>query len=213
MDFPAELKYNLTHPIEYAQQHSGLIRDTSRGLFGAMAAPSKPQRTQTTLDAVQKYFPNNPNAQSAIMGNIKGENHRFDFQEIEGEDVDEQGYGLFQFTGEQRDAYFRYLNATGLSDSPDSQVNYFRHLIYSNNPTHEIGSVNQDRIREQINTGSVKDISDVIAHRYENPKNLSGAQATRGRYSEEFSEQLGLPSPNKTRQTPRKPFGAMSRNR
>tara|TARA_R110000803_G_C11853107_1_gene306133 strand:- start:56 stop:694 length:639 start_codon:yes stop_codon:yes gene_type:complete len=211
MEFPPEFQYNLGSPIEYANRQ-GLLGKTAGGLMGAGPTGDKAERTERVLGAVQRHFPDNPNAQAAIMGNIKGENHRFNYQEIEGEDVATKGYGLFQFTGPQRDAYFRYLNATGLQDNEDTQVGYFKSLIYSKNPEHEIGPVNQDRIREQINTGSVQDISDVITHRYENPRNLAEAQATRGGYSQGFSEQLGLPSPGKMSQTPRKPFGAMTKN-
>ena len=212
MDFPPEYQYNLANPIEFLNR-KGLLGKTFGGLLGAGPTDNDSDRVARVLEAVQRHFPDNPNAQAAIMANIQGENDAFNYQQVEREDTPHKGYGLFQFTGEQRDAYFRYLNATGLDDNEDTQVGYFRGLIYNKNPAHALGPVNQERIREQINTGSTKDISDVITHRFEYPDNLADAQAVRGRYAQEFSGQLGLPSQGKMNQTPRKPFGAMSKNR
>tara|TARA_R110000803_G_C11849699_1_gene305709 strand:+ start:70 stop:705 length:636 start_codon:yes stop_codon:yes gene_type:complete len=211
MEFNQEMQNSLMNPVEFADRQGLIGNSAARGLLQLPQPLNKEERTQQVLGAVQKYFPDNPNAQAAIMGNIRGENHEFNFQGVEGEQVDKKGYGLFQFTGPQREAYYQYLNATGLDDSPDTQVGYFHHLIYSQTPTHKIGPVNQRRIRERINTGSPREISDGIVKYYENPKKHADAMATRGRYTEQFSQDLGFQNTDKT--TARKPFRAFTENR
>jgi len=74
---------------------------------------------------------------SSIMGNIDVETGgTFDFtQKQDGG----SGYGLFQFDGGHKDAYFNWLESTGLDDSANSQADFVYKNIYGKEHPYDLG--------------------------------------------------------------------------
>jgi len=214
MDFSPELHYSILNPVQTANK---LLADAPKGLMGALGRGDRnskaniEKRKDQVLSAMKTYFPDNPNAWAGLMANVEGENSKFDFQKEETADVKNKGYGLFQFTKDQRTKYFTYLLETGIEDSPSSQVGYLHHLLYDRDPTYEVGDTGRNRIRHQINIGSAYGTSDSLVDDYEKSKNQAGDKKIRHKLTRGWVEKLNAP-PLSEKQTPIKPYNVF-RNR
>ena len=214
LDYRPEITYSILNPTQTITKllpavSEGLLGPSGRGDHNSQA--NIKLRQDEVLDSLKKYYPDNPNAWAGFMGNIAGENSKFDFQREETEDVENKGYGLFQFTATQRRDYFQYLLDTGKEDSVDAQVGYVHHLIYDENPTREIGDQKRDRIRQNINTGTAYDISDSLVKEYEIPPNIPRKQEMRRGLTSQFMDGYDIPM-QREKPAPIKPY-SVYRNR
>ena len=196
------------------QFNEHLAASPSQGVLGQSGRDNRNSNTNVerrktqVLSALQTYFPDNPNAWAGIMGNIEGENTLFDYQQEEKGDVQNRGYGLFQFTGPQRTKYFEHLRDTGTEDSAEAQVGHMYNMLYGANPGHEIGNTKRDRIRQSINIGTGYDVSDSWVSDYEIPADVDSKKAMRRGYTRGWMEKLNV-LPPQSKPTPRKTYGVM----
>ena len=145
----------------------------------------------------------------------------------------EQGYGLFQFTGEHLTDYVDWLETAGpivggkktpLPDSMDAQVKFVHENIYTNESRkvksgpnkgkfvyqgpHDLGGKSRAALIKVFEGGNAGDIAASFAVNYEKmaPKDQ---EAKRRKKAGEYAEQnLGMPHRNA-----RKPFRAFKENR
>lgn len=95
----------------------------------------------------------------------------------------EQGYGLFQFTGEHLTDYVDWLDKTGLEDSMDAQVKFVHDSIYTNaskkiqsgpnegkyvyTGPHDIGGEARKKLLKDFYSGDPGKIAESFAKNYE----------------------------------------------
>jgi hypothetical protein len=107
-----------------------------------------------------------PAAIAGIWGNMDvetGGTFEFDEQQEEG-----TGYGLFQFELEHRAAYNKYLEDNGLTDRPESQIDYVLDNIYSGIGV-DIGHGNRLELQKVFESGNPEEVALEFSNRFENP--------------------------------------------
>ena len=106
---------------------------------------------------------------AGLMGNIDVETGgTFDFQEKQGKDDKGPGYGLFQFEGGHKKAYYNYLKNNKLEDSEASQIDYVLNNI-NKGEGYDIGGKNRKRLRKSFASGSPEDVTLKFSDIFENP--------------------------------------------
>ena len=72
MEFNQEMQNSLMNPVEFADRQGLISNSAARGLLQLPQPLNKEERTQQVLGAVQKYFPDNPNAKPLSWGIYAG---------------------------------------------------------------------------------------------------------------------------------------------
>lgn len=117
-------------------------------------------------------------AVAGIMGNIEAEAPSYRHDQIEKTQKKVKGYGLFQFTGPRKTAYFNWLEKNNQTDSAESQIDYVMDHIYDtrgemDKSEYDIGYGNRGKLRDAFKDGSVEDISKKFMLLFERPKDQS----------------------------------------
>lgn len=117
-------------------------------------------------------------AVAGIMGNIEAEAPSYKHDQIEKTKKKVKGYGLFQFTGPRKTAYFNWLEKNNQTDSAKSQIDYVMDHIYDtrgemDKSEYDIGYGNRETLRDAFKDGSVEDISKKFMLLFERPKDQS----------------------------------------
>ena len=106
---------------------------------------------------------------AGLMGNIDVETGgTFDFQEKQGKDDKGPGYGLFQFEGGHKKAYYNYLKNNKLEDSEASQIDYVLNNI-NKGEGYDIGGKNRKRLIKSFESDSPEDIAVKFSNHFLNP--------------------------------------------
>ena len=168
--------------------------------------------------ALEKYFPDDAIVQG-LMANAFHES-KFDsevFETPKQSDEEkaqnspgtfkkdqEQGYGLFQFTGEHLTDYVDWLDKTGLENSMDAQVKFVHDSIYTNasekiksgpnagkyvyTGPHDIGSEARKKLLKDFYSGDPEKIAKSFATNYEKME-PAGQPAVRGTTAKKYAEE------------------------
>ena len=112
------------------------------------------------------------------MGNIEAEAPSYRHDQIEKTEKKVKGYGLFQFTGPRKTAYFNWLEKNNQEDSAESQIDYVMDHINDtrgemDKSEYDIGYGNRQTLRNAFKDGSVEDISKKFMLLFERPKDQS----------------------------------------
>ena len=144
---------------------SRLMPDQAEGLMNASAP--------TLRDTIKRYFPDEA-VIDGLMANAEHESRldptSFEYKPVWGKG-DEQGYGLFQFTGQQLTDYVNWLESNQTQDSADAQLQFVHANIYTNSQgtagPHDIGGEARDQLQNDFNSGDPGRIARSFAINYE----------------------------------------------
>lgn len=103
----------------------------------------------------------------ALMGNIDIETGgSFSYTQMQNKG---SGYGLFQFDGGHKKAYFNWLESIGLDDSANSQATFVYNNIYGKKHPYDLGWKARGMLKEAFNGNSAQDKASTFSNVYERP--------------------------------------------
>ena len=183
---------------------------TPRGLMGRQSenAPAPVNHQAALEDAIDKYFPGNIGAKAALMSQAFHENNKFDPNKEEDKTANNRGrpkgLGIFQFTDQydsetgktkpgQRAAFEKYLKDTGLPNSADTQVGYYKKLSTTTDDAwakkyHDIGAGHRQRNRLTFEAGDAFGISQHLTASVERPQNWRDKLVPRALSAQEWQK-------------------------
>jgi hypothetical protein len=195
---------------QYWGQHGLVGGLTPRGLMGRQSenAPAPVNHQAALEDAIDKYFPDNLGAKAALMSQAFHENNTFDPNREEDENANNRerpkGLGIFQFTDQydsttgqtkpgQRAAFEKYLQDTGLPNSADTQVGYYKKLSTTTDDAwakkyHDIGAGHRQRNRLTFEAGDAFGISQHLTASVERPQNWGDKLVPRALSAQEWQK-------------------------
>ena len=194
-----------------APRNIGLVSGlTPRGLMGRQSenAPAPVNHQAALEDAIDKYFPGNIGAKAALMSQAFHENNKFDPNKEEDKTANNRGrpkgLGIFQFTDQydsetgktkpgQRAAFEKYLKDTGLPNSADTQVGYYKKLSTTTDDAwakkyHDIGAGHRQRNRLTFEAGDAFGISQHLTASVERPQNWRDKLVPRALSAQEWQK-------------------------
>ena len=123
--------------------------------------------------AIDKVFPNNANVKAALMSTILNESNYNPTEESE-----DGGFGLIQFTKDQRIAFNKWLKDTDNTPNAISTMEYIKILATGTDKEialyHDIGSTNRKTGRELFNSGTKAELSDFLTDKVVRPGDKGG---------------------------------------
>lgn len=127
-------------------------------------------------DAIDSAFPDNKNLHAVLMSQIKAETG--DFGSTTKEIGGGGGIGLIQFTGDQREAFERWLSDNDKEMDASSSLEYIKLLVTGDNAFaaqyHDIGAGNRAKGRNLIANGTVEELSDFFTDKVIRPFSEGG---------------------------------------
>ena len=192
-----------------APRNIGLVDDARNWFKGLTGNKPTPVNHQAALeDAIDKYFPGNIGAKAALMSQAFHENNKFDPNKEEDKTANNRGrpkgLGIFQFTDQydsetgktkpgQRAAFEKYLKDTGLPNSADTQVGYYKKLSTTTDDAwakkyHDIGAGHRQRNRLTFEAGDAFGISQHLTASVERPQNWRDKLVPRALSAQEWQK-------------------------
>jgi hypothetical protein len=149
---------------------SGHTRFDDTGMFGKKKAGKKDTLTtdeqQTIIALLKAGF--EMNDIPSIMGNISVETGG-SFSHLQEQDGG-SGYGLFQFDGKHKDAYFKWLESSQMLDSKYAQAKFVYDNIYGEkNRPYDLGWKARGLLKDTFAGDSNEDKTTIFSNVYERP--------------------------------------------
>lgn len=105
----------------------------------------------------------NPLIASALLGHMDVETGgTYDYKQKQ---KGGEGYGLLQFSGKMKEAYFDYLKKNKTEDSAVNQVDFIGDVL-GGDEHYDIGAGNRQKIQEAFKEGNLENITAVLQDRF-----------------------------------------------